>query len=155
MDVDGTLTDGKIYMGTNGEMFKSFDIKDGCGIKDILPNYNITPIIITARKSKILEVRCKELSIKKIYQGESNKIGRLQQILEEVDSNLSECAYIGDDILDIQCMAPIKEAGGKIGCPYDAVKSVKKIADFISEKKGGDGAVRDFIEWLCELQDKM
>lgn len=151
MDVDGTLTDGKIYMGSNGEMFKAFDIKDGCGIKDILPNYNIMPIIITARESKILENRCRELSIEKLYQGERNKIGRLQQILMEENADLSNCAYIGDDILDIQCMDPIKQAGGKIGCPADAVNKVKKIADFISVRNGGDGAVREFIEWLGGL----
>lgn len=150
MDVDGTLTDGKIYMGSDGEMFKAFDIKDGCGIKDILPDYNIIPVIITARESKIIENRCKELSIEKLYQGERNKIGRLKQILVDENADLCACAYIGDDILDIQCMIPIKEAGGKIGCPADAVKKVKDIADFISSKNGGDGAVREFIEWLVD-----
>ncbi len=150
MDVDGTLTDGKIYMSSNGEMFKAFDIKDGCGIKDILPCYGIIPIIITARESKILENRCKELSIEKLYQSERNKIGRLQEILLEENADLSNCAYIGDDILDIQCMIPINEAGGKIGCPADAVKKVKDLADFISSKNGGDGAVREFIEWLVD-----
>ena len=63
MDVDGTLTDGKLYFGENGEMFKSFDVKDGCGIKDILPKYNILPVIITARNSVYLEKRCKELGV--------------------------------------------------------------------------------------------
>ena len=147
MDVDGTLTDGKIYMGHEGEMLKAFDVKDGCGIKDILPDHGIIPIIITARESKILENRCKELSINHLYQGERDKIGRLKEILQD-DTKLSQCAYIGDDILDIQCMIPIKESGGKIGCPADAVKKVKDIADFVSSKNGGDGAVREFIEWL-------
>lgn len=150
MDVDGTLTDGKIYMGSEGEMFKAFDIKDGCGIKDILPENGIIPVIITARDSKILENRCKELSIEKLYQGERNKIGRLKEILQEEGVDLSDCAYIGDDILDIQCMNAIKEAGGRIGCPADAVKQVKDLAEFISSKNGGDGAVREFIEWLVD-----
>lgn len=69
MDVDGTLTDGKIYMADSGELFKAFDIKDGCGIKDILKLYGIIPIIITARQSKILENRCKELDISYLFQG--------------------------------------------------------------------------------------
>lgn len=150
MDVDGTLTDGKIYMGSDGEMFKAFDIKDGCGIKDILPNYNVTPVIITARESKILENRCKELSIEKLYQRECDKIARLQQMLAEENADLSNCAYIGDDILDIQCMTPIKEAGGLVGCPADAVQKVKDLSDFISTRNGGDGAVREFIEWLLK-----
>ena len=150
MDVDGTLTDGKIYMGYEGEMFKAFDIKDGCGIKDILPENGIIPVIITARDSKILENRCKELSIEKLYQGERNKIGRLKEILQEEGADLSDCAYIGDDILDIQCMNPIKQAGGLVGCPADAVQKVVDLADFVSKRNGGNGAVREFIEWIVE-----
>lgn len=146
MDVDGTLTDGKIYMGNNGEMMKAFSIKDGCGIHDILLPAGIIPVIITGRKSDIVVNRCREIGIEKIYQGVSNKIEKLLFIT----SNLSEVAYIGDDINDLSCMEPVKEAGGKIGCPADAVKKVKELADFISVKNGGDGAVRDFIEWLVE-----
>lgn len=146
MDVDGTLTDGKIYMGNNGEMMKAFSIKDGCGIHDILLPAGIMPVIITGRKSDIVVNRCREIGIETIYQGVSNKIEKLLSIT----SDLSEVAYIGDDINDLSCMEPVKEAGGKIGCPADAVKKVKELADFISVKNGGDGAVRDFIEWLVE-----
>lgn len=144
MDVDGTLTDGKIYMGNDGEVMKAFSIKDGCGIHDILIPAGITPVIITGRKSDILENRCKEIGIKEIHQGVSNKIEKLLS----VTSDLSTVAYAGDDINDLSAMIPIKEAGGKIGCPADAVKKVKELADFISSKNGGDGAVREFIEWL-------
>lgn len=146
MDVDGTLTDGKIYMGNDGEVMKAFSIKDGCGIHDILIPAGITPVIITGRKSKILENRCKEIGIKDIHQGVSNKIEKLLS----VTSDLSTVAYAGDDINDLSAMNRVKEAGGKIGCPADAVKKVKDIADFISSKSGGDGAVREFIEWLVE-----
>lgn len=146
MDVDGTLTDGKIYMGNNGEMMKAFSIKDGCGIHDILLPAGIIPVIITGRKSDIVVNRCREIGIEKIYQGVSNKIEKLLSIT----SNLSEVAYIGDDINDLSCMEPVKEAGGKIGCPADAVKKVKELADFTSVKNGGDGAVREFIEWLVD-----
>ena len=146
MDVDGTLTDGKIYMGNDGEVMKAFSIKDGCGIHDILIPAGITPVIITGRSSKIVENRCEEIGINEIYQGISNKIEKLLSITDD----LSSVAYIGDDINDLSCMKPVKEAGGKIGCPADAVKKVKEIADFISTKNGGDGAVREFIEWLVE-----
>ena len=148
MDVDGTLTDGKIYMGNDGEMMKAFSIKDGCGIHDILLPAGITPVIITGRNSKILENRCSEIGITEIYQGVSNKIEKLFSITED----LSAVAYIGDDINDLSAMNPIKKAGGKIGCPTDAVQKVKDIADFISYKKGGDGAVREFIEYIVEKQ---
>ena len=146
MDVDGTLTDGKIYMSNDGEAMKAFNIKDGCGIHDILIPAGITPVIITGRTSKIVENRCGEIGIQEIYQGISNKIEKLLSITDD----LSSVAYIGDDINDLSCMKPVKEAGGKIGCPADAVKKVKEIADFISTKNGGDGAVREFIEWLVE-----
>lgn len=161
MDVDGTLTDGKIYMGNDGEVFKAFDVKDGCGIKDILPTANdnegIIPIIITARKSQILVNRCKELNLKELYQGIRNKKEKLDAILEkysEMDHenyNYSHVAYIGDDILDLQCMNHINAAGGIVGCPRDAVKDVLKVSSFISEHDGGNGAVREFIEWIIKM----
>ena len=154
MDVDGTLTDGKIYMGQNGELFKAFDVKDGYGIKEILPSINIIPIIITARYSDILNKRCEELGIEYLFQGVRNKIERLTVFLKkksEEDNtpyDLSMVAYIGDDLLDLQCMVPTKRAGGIVACPQDAVKEVIEIATFVSTKKGGEGAVREFIEYL-------
>ena len=146
MDVDGTLTDGKIYMGNDGEMMKAFDIKDGCGIHDILIPAGITPVIITGRSSKILENRCKELGITNLYQGIRNKIEKLLTIT----TDLSTVAYIGDDINDLSCMEPIKEAGGLVGCPADAVQKVVDLADFVSKRNGGNGAVREFIEWIVD-----
>ena len=146
MDVDGTLTDGKIYMGNDGELCKAFSIKDGCGIHDILIPAGIEPVIITGRSSKILENRCKELGIEKLYQGVSNKIEKLDEVLQ--GGSYSEVAYIGDDINDLSCMKVIKEAGGVVGCPADAASEVLDITDYVSVKNGGDGAVREFIEWL-------
>lgn len=154
MDVDGTLTDGKIYMGDSGELFKAFDVKDGCGIKDILPEYGIVPVIITARESRMLMNRCRELSVNHLYQGVRDKLSKLETIIafynrdNSCHYSLTDCAYIGDDILDIQCMAPIKSAGGLVGCPKDAVKKVLELADYVADHNGGNGAVRDFIEWI-------
>lgn len=148
MDVDGTLTDGKIYMGNDGEMMKAFDIKDGCGIHDIAIPAGITPVIITGRSSKILENRCKELGIEYLYQAIRNKSEKLFTIT----TDLSTVAYIGDDINDLSCMEPIKAAGGIIGCPSDAVKEVRGIADFVSARAGGNGAVREFIEWVVRCK---
>lgn len=144
MDVDGTLTDGKIYMGNDGELCKAFNVKDGCGIHDLAIPAGIIPAIITGRSSKILENRCKELGITFLYQGVPNKIERLREITDD----MAQVAYIGDDINDLSCMQHVKVAGGLTGCPADAARAVVEISDFISEKKGGDGAVRDFIEWI-------
>ena len=154
MDVDGTLTDGKIYMGANGELMKAFDIKDGCGIKDILPTLGIIPVVITARKSDILNNRCDELCIKENYQGVRNKLSKLEEICSNYGVSLNNVAYVGDDILDLQCMKPIKQAGGFVACPADAVSSVRDVADFVSSRDGGSGAVREVIEYLKRQQEE-
>ncbi|MFT3984947.1 MAG: YhcH/YjgK/YiaL family protein, partial [Lachnospiraceae bacterium] len=154
----GTLTDGKIYMGDTKEILKAFDVKDGCGIKEILPQFGILPVIITARSSRILENRCRELDIQELHQGVRNKIEEMEKIISDYSEkdkcnySLENVAYMGDDILDIQCMKPVKEAGGLAACPLDAVKSVVDIADFICTRKSGEGAVREFIEWLTAMK---
>lgn len=150
MDVDGTLTDGKIYMGDEGEIMKAFNIKDGCGICDIAVPAGLLPVIITGRSSQILEKRCKELGIVHLYQGVKDKRRKLNTITE----NLEEVAYIGDDINDLPCMENVKAAGGIVGCPADATKKVIALADFVSTVNGGNGAVREFIEWLVEITPK-
>ncbi len=158
MDVDGTLTDGKVYIGEHGELMKAFDVKDGCGIKEILPKQGIIPIIITGRESEIVANRCEELDIKYVYQGVRDKKKQLQKILDVFNENnctdyqWNSIAYIGDDILDIDCMKAVKESGGLVGAPADAICDVISIADYISNKNGGSGAVRDFIEWIVEQQ---
>lgn len=158
MDVDGTLTDGKIYMSENGEAFKAFDIKDGYGIKHILSEHGIIPVIITARKSKILERRCSELDISDFYQDAANKSDKLDDVIKKysqtdgVELSYKNVAYIGDDVLDLRCMLPIREAGGVVGCPADAVKEVQEISDFISSRNGGGGAVREFIDYILKIE---
>lgn len=154
MDVDGTLTDGKIYMGQEGELFKAFDIKDGYAIKELLPAMGIIPVVITARDSKIVENRCKELGVTELYQGCRNKLDKLKEILrtfsknDETIYNLSHVAYIGDDLLDLQCMLPIKENGGLTACPADAANEVKVNSTYICRNSGGNGAIRELVSLL-------
>ena len=154
MDVDGTLTDGKIYMGANGELMKAFNIKDGAGIHDILIPHGIMPVIITGRESDIVRFRCKELGIEHVFQGVSEKAAKMLEFLQDHKSSLDNAAYIGDDINDLACMKMVKQAGGLAGCPSDAINSIKEISDFISTKFGGNGAVREFIEYIIELNEK-
>ncbi len=149
MDVDGTLTDGKLYIGNQGEIMKAFSIKDGYAIVELLPQYGIEPVIITGRESVIVTKRCEELGIKTVFQNCKNKKEKLIEIAEIrglniVDSKIMGVAYIGDDIQDIPSMA-ISEL---TGCPSNAVKEVKDVANYVSDCRGGDGAVRDFIEWI-------
>ena len=149
MDVDGTLTDGKIYMGDNGEVCKAFNIKDGYGIHDILIPAGIVPVIITGRRSKIVENRCAELGITEIHQGVKDKVAKLMEVVKKLGVELEETAYIGDDLNDISCMMKIIMAGGIIGCPADAVRSVQEQASFVANSRGGEGAVREFIDFCC------
>ena len=148
MDVDGTLTDGKIYMGENGEVMKAFSVNDGYAISNLLKQAHIIPVIITGRTSKIVENRCKELDITEVYQGVVDKAAQLQGLCKKYGICEENIFFIGDDLNDYACMKYLKNRGGLIGCPADAVEEIQGIADFISTKKGGAGAVRDFIEWL-------
>ena len=150
MDVDGTLTDGKIYMGQEGEMAKAFNIKDGCGILLELPKLKVLPVIITARDSMILENRCKEIGITELHQGVKNKLEALRKI---VGGDLATVAYAGDDLPDVPCMTEIKKAGGLVLCPSDAIPEIKAIADYISGFRAGDGAIRDCISFLAQINE--
>ena len=144
MDVDGTLTDGGIYMGDKGELFKRFNIKDGYAIRHMLPKMGIEPVILTGRESEIVNKRCVELGIKRIYQASRDKAVSLRQISEDLGINPQEMAYIGDDLNDF----PAMQIAGICGCPADAVKEIQDICEFVSESNGGYGAVREFIEWI-------
>lgn len=143
MDVDGTLTDGKIYIGSQGEIMKAFNVKDGLGIAK-LNSKGIITVIITGRSSVIVTQRAKELNITEVIQGVHDKVKILRQVAEKYKCNLNEIAYIGDDENDLECM---KICGVK-GCPADADNEVKKIADYVCNCSGGDGAVREFISYL-------
>lgn len=152
-DVDGTLTDGKLYIGNNGEVFKVFNVKDGCAIHDILPDLGILPVVLTARSSDIVKRRCQELNISQCYQGIRDKKTKLLELIQEWGISLNSdgicerVAYIGDDILDLPCM----EICGFSACPKDAVKEVRDKVDYVSVHNAGDGAVRDIIEWYRKL----
>ena len=150
LDVDGTLTDGAIYMGAAGELCKAFNIKDGYGIVHILIPAGVIPVIITGRKSEIVENRCKELGINHVYQDVTDKLGKLKGLMSSNGHTLKDCAYMGDDLNDLPVMEAIKEEGGFIGCPADAVDAVIDACDFVSKRDGGRGCVREFIEWLVE-----
>lgn len=148
MDVDGTLTDGKIYMSPEGEAFKAFDIKDGYGIKNILKTMGIQTAIITGRESEIVKCRAAELDIDYLYQGVRDKLSCLKQILEIMSCSLEDVVYVGDDISDLPCMENV----GWSCCPADAHERVKEIADYVAKCKGGRGAVREIIDLVVKQE---
>lgn len=143
MDVDGTLTDGKIYMSAEGEMMKAFNIKDGYAIAH-LGEKHIVPVIITGRSSKILVKRCQELGIEELYQGIEDKVAKLLEICKKYQIEPNNVAYIGDDLNDLECM----QKCGYSAAPADAVQKVLDTVDYVCKHRGGEGAVREFIEQL-------
>ncbi len=146
MDVDGTLTDGRIHISGDGELFKTFDVKDGYGIREVLPLHHIRPVIITGRRSRIVERRAGELGIERLYQGMQDKGACIKKVSAELNVPLSRIACIGDDRNDL----PMLRLCGVRGCPGDADPSVRAICDYICKANGGYGAVREFIEWLVQ-----
>lgn len=144
MDVDGTLTDGRIYVGAQGEVMKAFDVRDGYAIVHILPMHGIVPVIITGRSSEIVAQRAKELKITELHQGVSNKLAKLQEVAAKYGTGPEEIAYIGDDLNDLACIAYC----GLTACPADAVAPVQETVGYICQHDGGRGAVREFIDHI-------
>lgn len=148
MDVDGTLTDGKIYMSGTGEIFKAFDIKDGYTIYT-LDKIGIIPIIITGRKSEIVSRRAAELKITECHQGVGDKLAKLHEVLAKYNGTFDEVAYIGDDYNDLDCM----QACAFVGCPADAEIDVMNSVDYICKQDAGQGAIREFVKRIQELDN--
>ena len=145
MDVDGTLTDGCIYIGPDGESMKAFHVQDGYAIAQILPKLGIVPVIITGRSSRIVEKRAGELKIAHLHQGISDKLSKLKEIAVELGAAANEIAYIGDDLNDMDCI----HYCGFTACPADAVSEVLETVDYVCKREGGRGAVREFINRIC------
>lgn len=147
MDVDGTLTDGRIYIGTDGEVMKAFDVKDGYGIVQFRKMGGI-PAIITGRQSRIVEQRCRELGITELHQAINDKLECLMQLAEKYGLSTDQIAYIGDDLNDLDCL----QYAGLSACPSNAVQAVQSSVDFVCTAPGGRGAVREFIESVSRLE---
>ena len=142
LDVDGTMTDGGVYITEKGEQFKKFNARDGMGIK-LAERAGITVGIIShSLVTEMVTSRANTLGMKYFYIGQEPKLGILKNWLEELELTLDEVAYIGDDINDLEIM----QAVGISVCPADAVGHIQRIADIKLSRKGGEGAVREFID---------
>lgn len=149
LDVDGVLTDGSIAVGDNGELFKTFNVRDGLGIT-LAQKSGIKTAIITGRESKMLEYRAKELKINAFYQNKKNKIPAYQELLTEYGLSPEEVAYVGDDLFDLAVMQSV----GFPATVSDATQEAKDVSIFISDFAGGKGAVRQIIEFILKAQNK-
>ena len=143
LDVDGTMTDSRITYSENGDEIKSFNVKDGLAIAS-WRKLGKQVAIITGRRSEIVARRAKELRIEHFYQGIENKKEVLEKLLEKLELSMENVAAIGDDLNDLQMLKAAKISF----VPRDASAYIDRIATVILSKKGGDGAVREMIEYL-------
>lgn len=149
LDVDGVLTDGTIYIGDEGEMFKGFNAKDGLGISCALRN-GIEVAIITGRSSAIIRRRSEELGIKAVLEGVRDKKSALLKLAQSLRLEREAVAYIGDDLNDLPAFSVAQAAFA----PADAADEVCDAADIILANSGGRGAVREAIEMILQAQGK-
>ncbi len=145
-DVDGTMTDACMYYAEDGLELKKFNFRDGMGFK-LLRDAGIKTAIITSECTNIVKKRADKLKVDYLSMGTWTKLDFVKNICAELNISLDEVAYIGDDINDLELLAAVKFKA----CPADAVKKVKEIPGIkILEHRGGDGAVREFIEFLLD-----
>ncbi|MDG0971596.1 MAG: HAD-IIIA family hydrolase [Porticoccaceae bacterium] len=150
LDVDGVLTDGRLYYGNSGEEMKAFNIQDGLGIK-LLQQGDIQVGIITGRVSELLQRRADELGINPVVQGREDKLTALHELLENMSIEMDEIAFIGDDLPDL---AVIRRVGLGI-TPANGSSTLAQQAHWQTARSGGDGAVREVAEMILSAQGKL
>ena len=147
LDVDGVLTDGGIIYSDSGEQTKKFNAKDGLGL-NLLMTAGIKVGIISGLSSKALEHRCNKLGITLLFAGIKNKSKVLNSIITQTGINPDQMAFVGDDLIDL----PIMKRVGFSFCVADACDDVKNHCDFITNNKGGHGAVREVCENILKAK---
>jgi len=144
-DVDGVLTDGAIFVGSDGSEFKQFNVEDGSGAA-FARLASIPIALISGRNSDSTSIRAKELKIEHCFQGYLDKINPYNQICKIYNINSDNIAYIGDGLIDI----PVMLKSGFSIAPQNAHQSVKDISDYITEKSGGEGVLREVVELILK-----
>lgn len=149
-DVDGVLTDGSLYFGDDGQEYKAFNSRDGLGMTMLL-NSGVEIAIITGRTSDVVTHRMKNLQIKHVYQGQQDKLPAFESLVEKLQLQPQEVAYVGDDVVDLPILIRV---GFAIGVA-DAHPLVKKHVHWLTANKGGYGAARDACEFILDAQGKL
>ncbi len=147
LDVDGVMSDGQLYFQSDGQEIKAFSTQDGQGIK-LLHRAGIEVAIITGRESPMVARRAVALGIKHVFQGRDDKLALLSQLLNTQGLEFEQVAYCGDDLPDL---APIQCAGLGISVP-NAPDYIRERADWITQRPGGHGAVREICDGLLQMQ---
>jgi len=147
LDVDGVLTDGKLFFDNQGNEYKSFHARDGHGIK-LLRQTGVEVAVISGRKSNSVELRMKNLGIEHVYQGHENKRAAFNEVIEKIRITPEQAAHVGDDLLDLPIMIRV----GLSIAVSDANFAVKQRADWCTTLPGGHGAVREVCDFIMQAQ---
>jgi 3-deoxy-D-manno-octulosonate 8-phosphate phosphatase (KDO 8-P phosphatase) len=146
-DLDGVLTDGGMYYAESGDEWKKFNTRDGMGIK-LLQRAGLITAIVTQERTKLVARRAEKLAIPELHQGVMEKLSCVREMAARHGLTLGQVAYIGDDINDLETL----KAVGFSAAPADGMPCVTSVVDYICQKKGGEGAVREIIEMILEAQ---
>jgi 3-deoxy-D-manno-octulosonate 8-phosphate phosphatase (KDO 8-P phosphatase) len=147
LDVDGVLTDGRLFFDNDGNEYKSFHAQDGHGIK-MLRQTGVEVAVISGRKSKSVALRMKNLGIEHVYQGHENKIAAFNELIEKIGITPDQAAHVGDDVIDLPVMVRV----GLAIAVNDANFAVKQHADWCTTLPGGQGAVREVCDFIMQAQ---
>jgi len=147
LDVDGVMTDGRLYYGPHGEALKCFHVRDGKGIQQLLA-VGVQIGVLSGRRSKMTTARCRELGVRHLIQGVSDKVREFEALRSRLQLSVSECACIGDDVVDV----PLMRTVGLAFAVADAHREARRAADIITKLPGGQGAVREVCDHLLDAQ---
>jgi 3-deoxy-D-manno-octulosonate 8-phosphate phosphatase (KDO 8-P phosphatase) len=146
LDVDGVLTDGRLYFGPRGEALKVFDVRDGLGLVR-LQRAGVSVAVISGRRSPMVTARCRELGVRHVHQGVSDKLAALARLCARLKLTPASCACVGDDLPDV----PVMRAAALSFAVADAHREVRRAADVVTRRRGGRGAVREVCDHLLAL----
>lgn len=149
-DVDGVLTDTGVYYSAEGETLKRFSIRDGMGMV-LLREAGIETAFLTQENSAVVKARSEKLKLPYYYPGVMDKGAFLETVLQQTGLQIENLAYIGDDVNDLDIIRLIGK-GGLTGSPGDAITSIMHEVHYVANVRGGNGAFRDFADWILELR---
>jgi 3-deoxy-D-manno-octulosonate 8-phosphate phosphatase (KDO 8-P phosphatase) len=147
-DIDGVWTDGGMYYDQTGNEWKKFNTSDSAGVL-FCHAFSIPVAIITGEDTEIVDRRAKKLKIEYLFQGVTDKLKVTQRLCKDMGITLGEVAYIGDDLGDMELLQAVCWSAA----PANAPEYVKSLVEYVTAKKGGEGAFREFVEWLLDGHD--
>ncbi len=148
-DIDGVFTDGGLYYTNSADVIRMFDVKDGLGVRMLLQT-DIIPVIVTGKSSEAVSRRMQVLGIKHVYQKVRNKLKKVEEIAKQFSVSFEEIIFMGDDWNDYSVLR-------KVGCAITVPSSpqeIKECCKYVTKRSGGDGAVREAIEWILRKEGK-